>query len=98
MKQIRMKIRTWWFWKVIAPQMKKFKAESVMANKDALVTQMWASGINFGTINKWLSYMRQPTIKHYMVHGPNNDQLRIYYHTVTQEERKNAPGNIVNVA
>lgn len=83
-----------WYKRVIAPYLLKNKPKCTVTLRDAIVYQMWSADIGFGEINKWLAKMHLQTIKHYVMtkQGP-----RLFYKTLTSEERANVVGRIIQV-
>ena len=88
------KLKLWLRRKVLHPWILKNKPECSVVLRDAIVYQMWAAGIGFGTINKWLAKMKCPTIKHYVMtkQGPY-----LYYHHLNADQRREITGQIVNI-
>lgn len=90
MRELKLKIRR----KILHPWMLKYKPECSVVLRDAIVYQMWAADISFPIINKWLAKMHVPTIKAYVM---TKDGPRLFYKTLTSEEKANIVGRIINV-
>lgn len=87
--------RSWLRKTILHPWILRNKPESTLVLRDTIVYQMHHAGITWQNINKWLETMKLPTIKSYTMtpKGP-----RIYYKTLTSEERKNITTPLVHIA
>src|SRR4051812_44353229 len=90
--------KNWWYRRVTYPGIMKHKVASTVALKDTIVYQMWYAGISFQQINKWLRINKLPTIKAYVMQGPNKDKIRLFYELPDQKRRAEIGGNIVLIA
>ena len=90
MKKLQFKIRR----ALLHPWILRNKPECTLVLRDAIVYQMWAAGIAYPTINKWLALMKMPTIKCYTMtkNGP-----RLYYRVLSSEERREIGTQVVNI-